>query len=1027
MLKVNVLNIKKGEFVTEHVIIFPKDKTGGFLENIKKKLNIKPENKTKLNKKIIINDISIFKTDYIKDIKGKISAVVDIHTKKQFLFPVVGHTFYIDGIVFEIDPNELLKPYNDDNNFLYKYKGNYHYDDKSYNQIGDINEINVLSIDEFIHDKNEIMYYYCKKFWPMLTQDEYNSKIPNYPVKQFDKYKMESKIYPKILKEKPVNNVYVDKSVIYINKYFTSKLLNLSEIMKSFDLSVVNADFVHLYKNKHIVKYIDKYNLEDVEHDAINIHQKVKNMSILTSIYPTGKIMITSHHHVDLKYLVEILDVNSASIVNYINILDQVNLTRTSMLFDSLHVTFKYMNVITSTMFNLLSELNSKLSPLLILSNTISDEAYHFSLYKGLKHGPYHVHIINAHTKLLVKVDNIHYDDIEYINNFVSYYFRFISDKEVVDINIDGINKNKRLQERDPVAYPLRINWSSNCQQPKQAVIFNETEYNKLKPDVKKRIVKYHNFTTELPAYYLCPNPKFPNLWFKEADGRGLPCCGIRSLADANEESKKLYQNILKTHVYIKSQENASSRYISTYGKLVGIGRLIKIPDVLHKWIKKNNIKQSFDYLTFGLSQSIGILGIYLHALNITPSEFMAKIKGNVFETEVKDAFDNKTFGKRWEYIIEEVMYKVYSINLIMLTDKLLGEKMELKLVNNKYTKENKYIIIIKQKRESITYFPIYGINIKVFNIQKKIDLTLFDLEDPLINLFISYKKNEPLPINDWKIVKHHIYKNIILYVLLKKNDRFVLLPLNMSIRQDVDKKTVLPPDLKLNMPYKDIINLTGINDYNTVLIYKDKQIGFVYNNLMYFHNNITQQKDKHRIFINYDISNVFSAIYNDLEPTNDKRSLIDKIIKEKQLPEVIISKLSNYFFSKKNMKIRDQIRKIYKLDINNMLYKLYDLLGKKDYMFIKNLVIKKKNINDVLSFIYDFDSLELDRVMKLNIKDEIKKIAKKINITISDSVATYVSVMIENPLLHERFKLYTEPIYIKNIRIHNNEMIKVL
>ena len=56
--------------------------------------------------------------------------------------------------------------------------------------------------------------------------------------------------------------------------------------------------------------------------------------------------------------------------------------------------------------------------------------------------------------------------------------------------------------------------YSVLCQSDRQPILYTEEEH-KLLPSSRKKTTKYWNFTYNKPAYYECPNKKYPHLSFK--------------------------------------------------------------------------------------------------------------------------------------------------------------------------------------------------------------------------------------------------------------------------------------------------------------------------------------------------------------------------------------------------------------------------------------------------------------------------------------------------------------------------------
>ena len=76
-------------------------------------------------------------------------------------------------------------------------------------------------------------------------------------------------------------------------------------------------------------------------------------------------------------------------------------------------------------------------------------------------------------------------------------------------------NKLKLLKAKDPELYIFKkfgsdAVYSRICQKNHQPLIYDEEEWANLEAKLKKKAIKFWNYTTNRPAYYLCDNPKIP-------------------------------------------------------------------------------------------------------------------------------------------------------------------------------------------------------------------------------------------------------------------------------------------------------------------------------------------------------------------------------------------------------------------------------------------------------------------------------------------------------------------------------------
>lgn len=223
--------------------------------------------------------------------------------------------------------------------------------------------------------------------------------------------------------------------------------------------------------------------------------------------------------------------------------------------------------------------------------------------------------------------------------------------------SINTKNLLKLLKVRDPELFNFRqhsseVVFSRICQREHQPVPLNESEYKNFVKDPKNkklRPIKYHNFTTQTPMYYVCPNARFPHLSFitgQHPKDFCLPCCKKTLLEGAQNTKKGVQHNVcLESGRYTDSatDSGANSRYIMNYGKSIEINRLGHLPDLLLRYFLYNSqiltgvdihdISKSAYYL-YGIPQhsgpvsDIGVVFAAANALEITPEALLKDLRG---------------------------------------------------------------------------------------------------------------------------------------------------------------------------------------------------------------------------------------------------------------------------------------------------------------------------------------------------------------------------------------------------------------
>ena len=196
------------------------------------------------------------------------------------------------------------------------------------------------------------------------------------------------------------------------------------------------------------------------------------------------------------------------------------------------------------------------------------------------------------------------------------YQLEFEKDTKVTEDESDktkvkrkGTQALKLLKSKDPEAFDFKkygspLVYSRICQKKLQPIPYSEQELMKLPAKEKEKAVKYWNFTTQEPMWYICPNVKFPYLSFipkQHPKGYCLPCCkktpAFEYSSDKKVPTKKseVYNVCMKEHVYLEGKDAESdnedefiSRYIMNYGKPVELGRIGRLPDLVEKYLLYN-------------------------------------------------------------------------------------------------------------------------------------------------------------------------------------------------------------------------------------------------------------------------------------------------------------------------------------------------------------------------------------------------------------------------------------------------------
>lgn len=148
----------------------------------------------------------------------------------------------------------------------------------------------------------------------------------------------------------------------------------------------------------------------------------------------------------------------------------------------------------------------------------------------------------------------------------------------------------RRLQERDPNLFDLKkydqnaTVYSVLCQSGRQPRVYSEAELAELGAKRRAALVRYWNFTEDAPAFYECPDPKYPHLSFRAGQhplGYCLPCCK-KARAAAGSRAALVNEECLARRAHAEAPEDkdsaAMSRHVLSYGKAVPAGRISDLP-----------------------------------------------------------------------------------------------------------------------------------------------------------------------------------------------------------------------------------------------------------------------------------------------------------------------------------------------------------------------------------------------------------------------------------------------------------------
>lgn len=277
-----------------------------------------------------------------------------------------------------------------------------------------------------------------------------------------------------------------------------------------------------------------------------------------------------------------------------------------------------------------------------------------------------------------------------FFHYIVLFCYKAINDERVKQAITEtktyvNTKKLRKLREQDPELFNLKKHGSKKvysilCQNQRQPLIYTTDEIKTMTQQDVKKLTQYWNFTLNKPAYYGCPNSKYPHLSFTvDAHPKHycLPCC---SKAMSNEDSKKtrITSICLAKHRHSLTEayvDGPSSRHIMNYGKDIDIGRLSKLPNSSIKNLLYNTLANPHqNYYLFGTAQNvpavnnIGIIYAIAEAVEIGMEELIKRLIDELHKTTSTNLFSLLINGALVEYFhnMEDVIVSIKELFLDM-------------------------------------------------------------------------------------------------------------------------------------------------------------------------------------------------------------------------------------------------------------------------------------------------------------------------------------------------------------------------
>ncbi len=794
-----------------------------------------------------------------------------------------------------------------------------------------------------------------------------------------------------------------------------------------------------------------------------------------------------------------------------------------------------------------------------IEKNMVVDNYYSFLTNSNIKNRWEQLFKFNRNTKfqyrqgdIKINIEDIKEQEFNIFYMYIVNIFALIESQKKYakkeDVLQLKLKKNiKTLKYQDPILYDFKkiynspLIYSRICQKKVQPVILTNDEYNALEKQKKDRVVNYWNFTTNSPALYYCPNPRYPYIQFivkKHPKDFCIPCCKIKSIDESEQEIKQLiYKTCMEEHKYKKEKYNIilDTKYIMSYGKQVSPGRLSNLPEesiepLLYESFSDTTTgvepKCKNKFYIYGIEQNalyinnIGFVSCLAFSLDMTIKELCQKIIKLIKEQQnkFKVILDGKIISyfktpndlirgievafinineieipKKvpWNDIFIDIAYYYLYLHSIIFDDRAgTGKNVKINISNrfNTPTKllnpDYKNIMIIRTRNE---YYPIYNINSIVYFKTKLIEKKLFEYNDPVMNIIssvIEYSNREKLQSHNrlditleaytefekdnknYAIKSYFINKNnLCYYVEFVKSGKSIYVPVIFSHYTDIEGVNIIYEPFLIKK-YKTSFKLLNefLKDFNHWIALKSekmgfiieeakkylpieqrvhpvyeyirvdkwlyldnpwnksssKVIGFIHNNINYYHDSIEfkiakKLKNAPMERILYHPDEINHNLSNNIKNTDRNLKDLSKQLYNYHIYELLILEFTELLNKEKNVHLRHLIKKeiIKQIDIdstktieeidelikkyyqkyikiNESLKVLYELIYNEDIVKItkqiNNYVIEHKNKKLLLEYIdssvYNFDKIKINDLRTMN-KDillkELKKLADRV------------------------------------------------
>jgi hypothetical protein len=960
--------------------------------------------------------------------------------------------------------------------------------------------IKVVDINSIFHDlsnveyKDHIYYGFVIKYFPMITREVYDDflvgkNMSNYdrlnPNNEFlyDVYSGEQSLNDQLSKIKPVKfTTYVRSAVAQVEGRTRIDLLRLFGEMH-IDESIILLSY--RTRSGNILTKTNKKHSQNIriKKNELIILFTDDNTSFIMRLYPTGYYRIEAKWNnleLDFSKLTKIFQKSVNPVIHRLNgfgrpifqdyfklkEINKFNSSISSLLLDIYWRHGKYFSDIEE-------ELEEMLSTQVFTKTLEKDEDKKYKnkyiFNKGVVYDYFplsevgfnndynyatdirayqlwekklvgrDILITNRLSDMKIEVDNIKQNEYELLLKYLTLFANRL-EKKPKSLETPKV-RLKKLKEYDPITFDLKqygtsLLYSKLCQQKFQPIIYSEDEVNNMLEKQKAKLIKYHNYTTNEPAWYGCDSKEVPYLHFitgKHPKGICLPCCK-KTPPDRTKKSKEIYDACLEGRL-IEYQEEKVQRYVMTYGKIMEPRRIGSLPTHFIKYFSMIYPNKVQSYYMYGVQQSekqgYGTLPILSFLLNKEVPEIVNDIYNytkehndiflysygsnlssyfngvedflsNIIEFKQDTLVENAKFND-WNRLFLELAEYIFGVNFIIFNDlRTPGSNddfdFEIELLKPYFNITGKFAIIFHYS----VYSPIVSVEPNKFFNKGVINEKMYEYDDPIIKVMESMLKvqkeisevdytliRDVVEEKKYEIVHHYINARKMLYaVLINTPEGKVYFPIELEPSNMLTNDVTIPT----NLPYSalssfiDDINVTIDQKYsgkyrkiemNRLLVRDKDVVGFYFDQNYYFDSIKVNDITMEATMLSYDPNHVNKSIIEYLKnPTMEDNSEYESLFKEVHEYDLFVMEFLDKIDKKINKKVRKQVIDL----LNNKYYKELSTLVGEDSQDIIRLHTDNDEENFTAKFNtqrYGFDAKVLDSYFELGKDKLVHKLVK--------------------------------------------------